>query len=87
MARHSKTLTDNIFYSKPMLNKTAGKISSIISNHLIQFLTELSATNAILEQTCKLQRCCKNSDKTKFKNDLHKISWKEPLVIQIQLLP
>ena len=60
-----------------MLNITAGNISSIISDHLIQFLTELSATNAKLERTCKLQRCYKNFDKTKFKNDLHKISCKE----------
>ena len=52
-------------------------ISSIISDHLIQFLIESSATNAKLEQTCKLQRCYKNFNKTKFKNDLHKISWKE----------
>ena len=74
---HSKILTDNIFYNKPMLNITAGNISSIISDHLIQFLTEPSATNAKLEQTCKLQRCYKNFNKTKFKNDLHKISWKE----------
>ena len=60
-----------------MLNITAGNISSIVSDHLIQFLIESSATNAKLEQTCKLQRCYKNFNKTKFKNDLHKISWKE----------
>ena len=65
---HSKTLIDNIFYNKPMLNITAGNISSVISDHLIQFLIELSSTNAKLEQTCKLQRCYKNFDKTKFKN-------------------
>ena len=74
---HSKTLIDNIFYNKPMLNVTAGNISSVISDHLIQFLIEPSSTNAKLEQTCKLQLCYKNFDKTKFKNDLPKISWKE----------
>ena len=63
---HSKTLIDNIFYNKLMLNITAGNISSIISDHLIQFLIEPSATNAKLDQTCKLQRCYKNFDKTKF---------------------
>ena len=73
---HSKTLIDNIFYNKPMLNITAGNISSVISD-LIQFLIEPSSTNAKLEQTCKLQQCYKNFDKTKFKNDLCKISWKE----------
>ena len=74
---HSKTLIDNIFYNKPMLNITAGKISSVISDHQIQFLIEPSSTNTKLEQTCKLQRCYNNFDKIKFKNDLRKISWKE----------
>ena len=73
----SKTLIDNIFYSKPMLNITAGNISFVTSDHLIQFLIEPSSTNAKFEKTCKLQRCYKNFHKTKFKNDLHKISWKE----------
>ena len=60
-----------------MLNITAGNISCVISDHLIQFLIEPSSSNAKLEQTCKLQRCHKNFDMEKFKNDLHKISWKE----------
>ena len=74
---HSKTLIDNIFCNKPILNITGGNVSSIISDHLIQFFIEPSATNAKLEQTCKLQRCYKDFDKTKSKNNLHKISWKE----------
>ena len=57
-----------------MLNITAGNISCVISDHLIQFLIEPSSSNAKLEQTCKLQRCHKNFDMEKFKNDLHKIS-------------
>ena len=52
---HSKTLIDNIFYNKPMLNITAGNISSVIADHLIQFLIEPSSTKAKLEQTYKLQ--------------------------------
>ena len=75
---NSKTFIDNIFYNKPILNITAGNISSTISGHLIQFLIEPSATNAKREQTYKLQRCYKNFDKRKFTNDLHKTSWKEP---------
>ena len=62
---HSKTLIDNIFYNKPVLDITARNLSSIISDHLIQFLIEPSATNTKLEQTFKLQRCYKNFDKTK----------------------
>ena len=73
---HSKTI-DNIFYNNPILNITTGNISSVISDHLIQFLIEPSATNAKLEQTCKLKRCYKNFDKTNSRNELHKISWKE----------
>ena len=60
-----------------MLNVTARNISSVISDHLIQFLTESSSSNVKIEQTRKLQRCFKNFDKAKFKNDLNKFSWKE----------
>ena len=34
---HSKTLIDSTFYDKPMLNISAGNISSVISDQLIQF--------------------------------------------------
>ena len=64
---HSKTLIDNIFYNKPMLNITTGNISSVISD-LIQFLIEPFSTNAKLEKKCKLQRRYINFDKTKNKN-------------------
>ena len=87
MTGHSKTVIDNIFYNKPMLNISAANISSIISDHLIQFLTEPSATNTKLEQTCKLQRYYKNFDKIKFKNDLHKSAGENTVVIQIQMWP
>ena len=35
-----------------MLNITAGNISSVISDHLIQILIEPFSSNAKLEQTC-----------------------------------
>ena len=60
-----------------ILNITAGNISSVIWDHLIQCLIEPSSSNGKLEETCKLQKCYKNFDKAKFKNDLHNISWKE----------
>ena len=66
---HPKTLIEKAFYNKHMLNVTAGNISSVISDHLIQFLIEPSSSNAKLEQTCKLQRCYKNFDKAKFNPD------------------
>ena len=44
-----------------MLKITTENIS-VISDHLIQFLTEQSSTNAKLEQTCQLQRCYTNFD-------------------------
>ena len=77
VTHHSKSLIDSIFYSKPMLNKTAGNISSVISGHLIQCLAEPSSTNEKLEQTCKLQSCYKNFNNTNFKSDLHKTNWEE----------
>ena len=78
---HLKTLKDNIFYNKLMLKITAGDISSVISYYLPQFLNEPCSTNAKIELTCKLQRCYKNFDKTKFKNNLHKATVKNPVVI------
>ena len=53
-----------------MLNITARNVSSVISDHLIQFLTEPSLFNVKIEQTHNLQRCFKNFDKAKSKNDL-----------------
>ena len=43
-----------------MLKITARNISSVISDHLIQFLIETSSANAKLEQTCKPKRYYKN---------------------------
>ena len=63
---YSKTLIDNIFYNKLMLNITAGNISSIISDHLIQFLIKPFPAKEKLEQAFKLQKCYKNFDKIKF---------------------
>ena len=57
--------------------QNARNISSVISDHLIQFLIEPSSTHQKLEETCKLQRCYKNFDKTKFKNGLNKFKWKQ----------
>ena len=74
---YSETLIGNIFCNKLKLNITSGNISSVISNHLTQFLIEPSSSNARPEKTCKVQRCYKNFDKTKLKNDLHKINRKE----------
>ena len=45
---HSKTLIDNIFCNKPMVNITPGSIISVISHHMIRFLTESSSSNAKL---------------------------------------
>ena len=42
IARNTKSLIDNIFYSKPLNNIMSGNLSSIISDHLIQFLIEPS---------------------------------------------
>ena len=69
---NSKTLIDNIYYDKPMLNMTAGIISSTLSDHRINFLIAPSSPNTKLEQTCKLQRCYKNFDQENSKNDLDK---------------
>ena len=40
--RNTKTLIDNIFYKKPLNDIMSGNLSSIISDHLLQFLIEPS---------------------------------------------
>ena len=40
ITRNTKTLIDNIYYNKPLNNIVSGNLSSIISDHLIQFLIE-----------------------------------------------
>ena len=40
ITRNTKTLIDNIYYNKPLNNIISGNLSSIISDHLIQFLIE-----------------------------------------------
>ena len=53
--KNTSNFLDKIkIYSKTMLHLAAGNISSVISDHLIQFLIEPSSANAKLEQTCKL---------------------------------
>ena len=38
ITRNTKTLINNIYYNKPLNNIISGNLSSIISDHLIQFL-------------------------------------------------
>ena len=64
-----------------MLNITAGNISSILSDHMIQFLIEPSATNAKHEQTWKLQRYYKNFDKINLKMTYRKLAGKNTVGI------
>ena len=42
ITRNTKILIGNIFYKKPLNDIISGKLSSIISNHLIQFLIQAS---------------------------------------------
>ena len=75
ITRNTKTLIDNIYYTKPLNNIISGNLSSIISDHLIQFLI---GPSDFLEKSFKIinrQRCYKNFDKLKFKADLVKINW------------
>ena len=71
ITRNTKTLIDN----KHLNNIISGNLSSIISDHFIQFLIE---PLDFLEKSSKMrnsQRCFKNSDKLKFKADLVKVNW------------
>ena len=74
ITRNTKTLTDNIYYNKPDNNIISGKLSSIISDHLIQFLIEPLDFSEKSSKIINRQRCYKNFGKLKFKADLVKVN-------------
>ena len=53
----------------------SGNLSSIISEHLIQFLIEPSKFTKKSLQMIYRQRCYKNFDKLQFRADLIKVNW------------
>ena len=75
ITRNTKILIDNIYYNKPLNNIISGNLSSIISDHLIQFLIEPLNFSEKSSKIVNRQRCYKNFDKLKFKTDLVKINW------------
>ena len=75
ITRNTKTLIDNIFYNKPLNDIMSGNLSSIISDHLIQFLIEPSKFTKKSPQMVYRQRCYKNFDKLQFRADLIKVNW------------
>ena len=70
----TKTLINNIYYNKPLNNIISRNLSSIISDHLIQFLIEPLDFSEKSSKIVNRQRCYKNFDKLKFKTDLVKIN-------------
>ena len=77
ITRNTKTLIDNIYYNKPLNSITYGNLSSIISDHLIQFLIEPLDFSEKSSKMINSQRCYKNFAKLKFKADLVKINWND----------
>ena len=59
ITRNTKTLIDNIFHNKVLNNIISGNLSSIISDHLIQFLIEPADFSEKLSKTLNRQRCYK----------------------------
>ena len=73
--RNIETLINNIYYNKPLSNIISGNLSSIISDHLIQFLIEPLDFSEKSSKIINRQRCYKNFGKLKFKADLVKVNW------------
>ena len=73
--RNTKILLDNIYHNKPLNNIFSGNLSSVFSDHLIQFLIEPLDFSEKSSKMINRQRCYKNFDKFKFKADLVKVSW------------
>ena len=73
-ANTSETLTNNIFYEKPLNNMIARNLYSLISDHLIQYPIEPSSYIYTSFKEKITKRCYKNFDKEKFKADLGKVN-------------
>ena len=73
--RNTKTLIDNISYNKPPNDIMSGNLSSIISDHLHQFLIEPSKFTKKSPQIFYRQRRYKNFDKLQSRADLIKVNW------------
>ena len=65
----------NIYYNKPLNNIFSENLSSIISDHLIQFLIEPLDSSEKSSKVINKQRCYKNFDKLKFKGEFVKVNW------------
>ena len=76
-ANTSETLTNNIFYVKPLNNLIAGNLYSLVSDHLIQFPIEPSSYICTSFKEKISKRCYKNFDKEKFQADLGKVNWRK----------
>ena len=81
ITNQSETLIDNMFYNKMNPGATAGNVTTSISDHLIQFLTEPSPFTSNSEQTTKAWRCYKSYDKEQFRNYLSRTDWVQTLEI------
>ena len=75
ITRNTKTLIDNIFYNKSLNDIISGNLSSIISDHLIQFLIEPLHFSEKSLKTINRQRCYKIFDKLKCKVDPVIVNW------------
>ena len=76
ITRNTKTLIDNIFYNKPLNDIMSVDLSSIISDHLIQFLIQPSKSPKKSPQMVYRQICYKNFDKLQFRVDIIKVEWR-----------
>lgn len=83
--KNTKTLIDS-FYNKVVNDIMSGNLSSIISEHLIQFLIEPSIFTKESSQMIYKQRFHKNLDKLKFRTDLLKLTGRVFARILIQIL-
>ena len=60
ITRNTKTLIDNIYYNKPLNKIISGNLSSMISDHLIQFLIHPIDFSEESSKMINRQRCYGN---------------------------
>ena len=80
---NSKTLIDNIFYNNVIKNIISGNITTLISDHLTQFLL-ISNQNPFSKHqmlNTDVKRSFRNINSMAFEEELKRVNWNEAITM------
>ena len=87
VTRNTKTLINNIYYNKPLNNIISGNLSSIIFDHLIQFLIEPLDFSGKSSKMINTQRCYKILTNSSLRLTFLELIGMVSALLLIQMLP